>query len=75
MSTRKPSATNWARVHSMNDQDIDMSDIPELGASFFKNATLRLPEVKKAVSVATRRSPIKRRRLTVQGRAGMHAGR
>ncbi len=35
----------------MRDQDIDKSDIPELDASFFRKAKLRLPERKRSVSL------------------------
>jgi uncharacterized protein (DUF4415 family) len=32
------SKTDWARVDAMRDEDIDLSDSPELGATFFANA-------------------------------------
>jgi hypothetical protein len=35
----------------MQDSDINFADIPELDTSFFKNAELRLPKPKKAVSL------------------------
>jgi uncharacterized protein (DUF4415 family) len=35
----------------MKDGDIDVSDIPPLDEEFFKNAVLRLPESKRAVSL------------------------
>jgi uncharacterized protein (DUF4415 family) len=35
----------------MPDSAIDFSDNPELDASFFENATLRMPEPKKPVSL------------------------
>lgn len=35
----------------MKDEDIDVSDIPPLDEAFFKNAVLRMPENKKAVSL------------------------
>jgi uncharacterized protein (DUF4415 family) len=37
--TRK-SRTDWARVDAMTNRQIDMSDIPALGKSFFKRAVL-----------------------------------
>ena len=45
------SQTDWARLDAMEDEDIDTSDIPALDANFFKNATLRLPQKKRAVTV------------------------
>ena len=44
------SKTNWDRLAKMKDQDIDTSDIPELGDDFFQNAELRGP-VKKPVTL------------------------
>jgi len=35
----------------MSDTDIDFSDIPELDADFFRNAKVRMPRTKKAVSI------------------------
>ncbi len=37
---KKQSQTDWARIDAMRDEDIDTSDIPELGADFFANAIL-----------------------------------
>ena len=45
------SKTDWARVNTMNDADIDTSDIPELDASLFSNAELRLPKHKEPVTL------------------------
>jgi uncharacterized protein (DUF4415 family) len=39
-STRKRSRTDWKRIDSMKDNEIDLSDIPELGPDFFANAVL-----------------------------------
>mgnify|MGYP003941098161 CR=1 FL=1 len=35
----------------MPDPGIDLSDCPELGDAFFDNATLRMPEPKKPISL------------------------
>ena len=35
----------------MPDSNIDLSDVAELGPDFFSNATLKLPEPKKAISL------------------------
>lgn len=40
------SKTDWKRIDSMRDKDIDFSDIPEQGPEFFKNA-IRWTEPKK----------------------------
>jgi len=42
-NTSKLSQTDWQRVDALTDDKIDTSDIPELGASFFANATWREP--------------------------------
>ena len=49
--TTKKSGTDWERLRRMKDEDIDVSDIPPLDEAFFKNAVLRLPENKRAVSL------------------------
>ncbi len=43
--------TNWEQLSTMPDNEIDLSDNPELDSSFFDNATLRMPLTKKAVSL------------------------
>lgn len=48
---KKSSHTDWARVDTLRDEDIDFSDIPELGEAFFQNATIRLPERKVPVCI------------------------
>ena len=45
------SGTDWDRLRRIKDKDIDVSDIPPLDDAFFKNATLRMPDNKKAVSL------------------------
>jgi uncharacterized protein (DUF4415 family) len=46
----KASKTDWERLAKLDDQDIDTSDIPELGEDFFRRAELHVP-VKKAVTI------------------------
>ena len=41
----KVSATDWARVDQMTDEEIDTSDIPPLDDSFFAGAKWRLPRL------------------------------
>ena len=48
---KKKSGTDWNRLRQIKDEDVDVSDIPPLDDAFFKNATLRMPENKRAVSV------------------------
>ena len=43
--------TNWNKLSEMNDKDIDLSDIPELKLSFFKNAQLKMPKPKSLISL------------------------
>lgn len=40
----KPSRTDWQKLESMTDVEIDYSDIPPLGEDFFARATVRRPE-------------------------------
>ena len=41
--TKTTSRTNWERLRTMTDEEIDLSDIPEQGEEFFKNARLVMP--------------------------------
>lgn len=45
------SKTNWAKVDSLKDSDIDYSDVPELSDDFFKNAKLKMPPHKSPVTL------------------------
>ena len=44
------SKTDWKKLESMADEDIDTSDIPELDDEFFITADLSLP-AKKSVTI------------------------
>ncbi|MFZ6755582.1 BrnA antitoxin family protein [Undibacterium sp. Ji50W] len=46
----KASTTDWKRLATMKDEDIDTSDIAELGDDFFRPAELRQP-AKQAVTI------------------------
>ncbi|BBP74605.1 hypothetical protein PHLH7_07090 [Pseudomonas sp. Ost2] len=46
----KESKTDWERLDKLSDQEIDTSEIPELGEDFFRRAELRVP-VKRAVTI------------------------
>lgn len=37
------SGTNWERLRTMSDDEIDTSDIPPLSDEFFQNAKIRFP--------------------------------
>lgn len=43
--------TDWNRVESMQDENIDTSDIPVLDEKFFKNAQIRNPVEKTKISI------------------------
>jgi uncharacterized protein (DUF4415 family) len=40
----KTSGTDWDKLATMVDEEIDTSDIPKLGDDFFARAELRVPE-------------------------------
>ncbi|WP_312935796.1 BrnA antitoxin family protein [Pseudomonas sp.] len=46
----KPSKTDWKRLSGLDDQEVDTSDMPELGDDFFSRAELHVP-VKQAVTI------------------------
>ena len=50
-NTKKTANTEWERLSTMEDNEINLEDSPELTDSFFANATIRLPEPKKSVSL------------------------
>jgi uncharacterized protein (DUF4415 family) len=43
--------TDWKRLRTMRDVEIDYSDIPRLGKSFWKGAKLVLPEPKDRLTI------------------------
>jgi uncharacterized protein (DUF4415 family) len=51
ISSKTRSKTNWTRIDSLSDRDIDYSDIPELDKDFFRSATLVLPEPKTTLTI------------------------
>src|SRR5438045_2496629 len=51
-ASRSTSNTNWERVDSLADEQIDVSDIPPLDERFFSRARLRLPAGYATVAVA-----------------------
>jgi uncharacterized protein (DUF4415 family) len=49
--TRAKGATDLKRLRAMRDADIDFSDIPKLGKSFWKTARLTMPEPKDRLTI------------------------
>ena len=47
----KHSATDWARLEAMTDDEIDTSDSPPLDDDFFAKGELRLPKQKPLISI------------------------
>ena len=53
-TTSKPQAkgkSDFSRLREMRDEDIDYSDIPRLDKSFWKTATLTMPEPKDRLTI------------------------
>lgn len=48
---KKKSRTDWAKLSSLEDDDIDYSDIPPLDDDFFTKGELRLPKAKPLISL------------------------
>ena len=48
---RTKGSTDLKRLRAMRDADIDFSDIPKLGKSFWKTARLVLPEPKDRLTI------------------------
>jgi uncharacterized protein (DUF4415 family) len=49
---KKHSETDWARIDSMKDEEIDTSDIQPLDDAFFANAQWRMPGRRTAVTLS-----------------------
>ena len=49
-NSTKQSRTNWKRIDALRDEDIDLSDSPELGPDFFANAII-WPGPKKQITL------------------------
>ena len=48
---REKGATDFKRLRAMRDADIDFSEIPKLGKSFWKAARLAMPEPKDRLTI------------------------
>jgi len=49
-NTKRQSTTDWKRIDSLRDEDIDYSDIPKQGADFFAKAII-WPGPKKQITL------------------------
>jgi uncharacterized protein (DUF4415 family) len=49
--TRSKGATDFKRLRALRDSEINFSDIPKLGKSFWANAKLTLPEPKDRLTI------------------------
>ena len=49
--TRARGATDLKRLRAMRDDEIDFSDIPKLGKSFWRAAKLTMPEPKDRLTI------------------------
>lgn len=43
-ASKSSSKTDWSKVDALTDEQIDLSDAPELGDEFFGRAAIRLPD-------------------------------
>ena len=50
-NTIRESRTDWNRLTTMPDSDIDFSDIPKLDKTFFQRAHVRVPRRKRSISL------------------------
>jgi uncharacterized protein (DUF4415 family) len=50
-SMNTESKTDWKRINTLKDKDIDPSDVSELSESMFANAEIRLPKQKEPVTL------------------------
>lgn len=50
-NTIKESRTDWNRLETMPDADVDFSDISKLDKTFFQRARIRMPTRKRSISL------------------------
>jgi uncharacterized protein (DUF4415 family) len=58
MRERGEGKTDWKRVAEMKEEDIDLSDIPELDHDSWDNAELVMPEAKVSISIRVDREVV-----------------
>jgi uncharacterized protein (DUF4415 family) len=56
--TVKKGSTDFEQLRAMRDADIDFSDIPKLGKSFWKTARLLMPEPKDRLTIRVDRDVV-----------------
>ena len=49
--TETKSKTDWKRLKSLRDHEINFSDIPKIDRALFKNMEVRMPKPKELVSI------------------------
>ena len=49
--SKKQSKTNWRKLQTQTDSEIDTTEIPELDLDFFKSADLCMPSKKASITV------------------------
>ncbi len=48
---KKQSKTNWDKLTSMSDEEINTSDMPPVDENYFQNAETRMPNNKSSISL------------------------
>jgi len=51
VSTQKKSGTDWERLRTMKEEEIDFSDTPPIDRAMFRKMVIRMPEKKAALSL------------------------
>ena len=51
VSIQKKSGTDWKRLRTMKDEEIDFSDTPPIDRAMFKKMVIRMPQKKAALSL------------------------
>jgi uncharacterized protein (DUF4415 family) len=59
LRTRPRGATDLKQLRALRDTDIDFSDIPKLGKSFWKSARLVMPEPKDRLTIRVDRDVVR----------------
>jgi uncharacterized protein (DUF4415 family) len=57
--SRSKGATDFKRLRATRDADIDFSDIPKLGKSFWRSARLVMPESKDRLTIRVDRDVVR----------------
>lgn len=48
---KRPSRTDWNRIDSLKDEEIDTSEARSLDESFFAEAEIRMPTAKSSITI------------------------